>query len=144
MYRTAISLLRENPQRATYMYRFNVQSPTMNLFRILKCGQQCNGTSHGDDLSYIFRNFLIKSINDIGEHEMTAVSRMVTIIYNFATKNNPNVEDIKGVWQPLNEQHLDNYEFQVLNIANNLTVLELPEYNGMQLWSSFYDPDHLT
>lgn len=140
----AISRLRENSRQATYMYRFNVQSPTMNLYRILKCGQQCHGTSHGDDLSYIFRNFLIQNVNDIGGNEMKSVSRMVSIIFNFATRNDPNLDEINGAWRPINEQHLDNNDFKVLDIAKNLSFLKLPEFDGMQLWSSFYDPNYLT
>lgn len=142
MYRIALSRLRENQHQATYMYRFNVRSPTMNTYRILLCGQQCHGTCHGDDLSYIFRNFRVKTIHDIGENEMKAVSRMVDIIFNFATTNNPNLVDT--MWLPLNVQHRKIGTFKVLNIAQNLTFIDLPEMDGMKLWSSFYDPNHLT
>lgn len=144
MYRTAISRLRENPRQNTYMYRFNVQSPTMNTYRILKCGQKCHGVSHGDALSYIFRNFRVKTIDDIGKNEMKAVSRMVGIIYDFAATNNPNLDCADTVWLPLNKQDRQNTAFKVLNIAQNLTFIELPETDRMKLWTSFYDADHLT
>lgn len=129
MYRTAISRLHENPRQNTYMYRFNVQSPTMNTYRILKCGQQCHGVSHGDDLSYIFRNFRVKTIDDIGENEMKAVSTIVGIIYNFAATNNPNLVSECTAWIPLNEQNRN--PFKVLNIAPNLTFIGLPETDGI-------------
>lgn len=150
MYRLALSRTRHRSVRkkhknaATYMYRFNVDSPTMNLFRILKCGQQCHGTAHGDDLSYIFRNFLVKTIDDIGENEMLAVSRMVNIIYNFATTNDPNLNADDVHWQPLNDQTRETGAFNILEIGHNLTFIELPELKAMQLWNSFYDVDHLT
>lgn len=148
MYRLALSRLRHcsrsRPTAATYMYRFNVDSPTMNLFRIKRCGQQCRGTAHTDDLSYIFRNFLVKTVDDIGENEMVAMNRMVDIIYNFAVKSDPSVDVGDGVWQPLNEQMVENGEFEVLDVGQSLTIIELPELKAMQLWSSFYDIDHLT
>lgn len=146
MYRTAISRLRENRHQNdqnTYMYRFDFNSPTMNLYTILKCGEQCRGASHSDDLSYIFRNFLVKSASDIGKREMKTVSNMVAIIHNFALLNDPNPNDNIN-WIPLNEQHVKNYKFKVLNVGEKLNYFEMPEYHRMQFWSSFYDADHLT
>lgn len=140
----AMSRLRENPRQATYAYRFNVESPTLNHFRILKCGQQCRGVCHGDDLSYIFRNIHVKSIDDIGENEKIAISRVVSILNNFATNNDPNLNNADVTWLPLNEQDRENNEFKCLNIAHNLTFVDLPEMAGMQLWSSFYEANHLT
>lgn len=86
----------------------------------------------------------MKTVDDIGESEMTAVNRMVDIIYNFAVKSDPSVDVGDGVWQPLNEQMVENGEFEVLDVGQNLAIIELPELKAMQLWSSFYDIDHLT
>lgn len=75
---------------------------------------------------------------------MKAISATVGIIHNFASKNNPNLDTIDTMWLPINEQVVENYKFKVLNIAQNLTFVDLPEFDGMQLWSSFYDANHLT
>lgn len=139
----AMARLRENPQQTTYVYRFNVESPTLNHFRILKCGQQCRGVCHGDDLSYIFRNVHVKTIDDIGENEKIAISRMVSILNNFAN-NEPSSNNDGAEWLALNDQDRGNNEFKCLNIARNLTFIDLPEMGGMQLWTSFYATDHLT
>lgn len=143
MYRMAMARLRESPQQATYVYRFNVESPTMNHFRIRKCGSQCRGVCHGDDLSYIFRNDRVKTIDDIGEKEMKAIARIVGILYDFAG-NETKFDDVDAVWLPLNQQDRENREFKCLNIAENFTFIDLPEMERMQLWTSFYDEDHLT
>lgn len=144
MYRMAMARLRESLHQATYVYRFNVESPTMNHFRILKCGEHCRGVCHGDDLSFIFRNDHVKTIDDIGENEMKAISSVVSILYNFAAKNDPKLDNVDAVWLPLNEQDRENKEFKCLNIAQNLTFIDLPEMDRMELWNSFYDEDHLT
>lgn len=39
----------------TYFYRFSVDSPTNNFFKLLTCGKNMKGCSHADDLSYIFK-----------------------------------------------------------------------------------------
>lgn len=142
MYRMAMARLRENPHQTTYLYRFNFDSPTMNHFRILKCGQQCHGVCHGDDLSFIFRNVHVKTIDDIGTNEMETISRVVSILYNFAANNDPNLENVDTVWVPLNEQDRDTKEFKCLNISQNLTFIDLPEMDRMRLWTSFYDEDN--
>lgn len=144
MQRMALARLRENQQQTTYMYRFNVESPTMNHLRILKCGQDCRGVCHGDDLSYLFKNVHIKSIDDIGENEKKAISRMMDIFYNFAVGNDPNLDRVNAFWVPINQQGRENKEFKCLNIAQNLSFINLPEMDRMQLWNSFYDEDYLT
>lgn len=144
MYRMALARLAENPQQNTYVYRFNVESLTMNHNRILQCGHDCQGVCHGDDLSYIFRNSYVKNISDIGEHEMRSISRVVGILYNFAVGNDPNTDEVNALWLPLNQQDQVNKEFKCLNIAQNLSFIDLPEMDQMQLWNSLYDEDHLT
>lgn len=144
MYRMALARLRENPHQTTYVYRFNVDSPTMNHFRILKCGQDCRGVCHGDDLSYIFRNVHVKTVDDIGVNEMKAISRVVGILYNFAVGNDPNLDKTNSFWLPLDQQDRDNMEFKCLNLAQNLSIVDLPEMDRMKMWNSLYDEDYLT
>lgn len=144
MYRIALARLRENPEQTTFVYRFNVESPTMNHFRILKCGQECRGVCHGDDLSYIFKNTHVKTVDDIGQAEMQAIRRIVGVLANFAGTNDPSLREEHSLWMPLNQQDRANEQFRVLNIAHNLSVVDLPEMERMQLWSGFYEPDMLT
>lgn len=144
MYRLALARLRENPHQLTYMYRFAVESPTMNHFRILKCGQECRGVSHGDDLSYIFRNTHVNTRDDIGLSEMRAIEWVTGVLYNFAANNDPNPDKENINWIPLNQQNRANDEFRVLNIAENISIVDFPEMDRMLFWNSFYDENTLT
>lgn len=40
----------------TYLYRFAVESPTQNHFKINRFGADVPGVCHGDEISYLFKN----------------------------------------------------------------------------------------
>lgn len=44
----------------TYFYRFSVDSPTNNHFKLFHCGSNVRGCCHADDISYIFKNMFGK------------------------------------------------------------------------------------
>lgn len=49
---------RQNSKRLgkTFFYRFAVDSPTQNYYRIARLGPEVRGVSHGDEISYLFKN----------------------------------------------------------------------------------------
>lgn len=143
MFRMALSRLNENSSNPTFMYRFNFDSPTFNHFRIkqIKCGH-CRGVSHADDLSYIFRNQFVGILEDIGEDERVVISRMVDLLYGFALNNEPITAD--GVeWQPLRKQEWNRGQIKCLNVARNMSIIEMPEMERMYFWSSLYARGYL-
>lgn len=139
----ALSRLNENNTNPTFMYRFNFDSPTFNHFRIkqIKCGE-CRGVSHADDLPYIFRNQYVEKLEDIGEDERIVISRMMNLIYGFALNNEPITGE--GVqWLPLKQQDWNNGQIKCLNVARNLSIIEMPEKERMHFWSSLYAKGYL-
>lgn len=142
MYRLALSRLHENGTAPTYLYRFNFDSSPFKHFRLLNCKSKCHGAGHADDLSYIFRNRLVRQRSDIGDHELKVITTMVNWLYAFALKSDPNV-GLETTWVPLNQQDTEHGEFKCLNIAENLSLIELPEIKRMRFWSLLYANDHL-
>lgn len=55
IYRT-LTLRNKCGRGKTYFYRFSVDSPTNNHFKLFNCGRNVKGCSHADDVSYIFKN----------------------------------------------------------------------------------------
>lgn len=45
-----------NGNGKTYLYRFAVDSPTFNHYRISRFGPTLRGVCHADELSYLFKN----------------------------------------------------------------------------------------
>lgn len=61
----------------TYLYRFNYDSETFNHFRNNVCANSLiRGAAHADDLSYLFKNDFVQSI-DIASPEYLTILRMV-------------------------------------------------------------------
>lgn len=57
IYRT-LSLRNSGGNGKTYFYRFSVDSPTNNHYKLLNCGKNVKGCSHADDVSYMFKNMI--------------------------------------------------------------------------------------
>ena len=45
-----------NDKGKTFLYRFAVDSPTQNHYKINRYGPNIRGVCHGDELSYLFKN----------------------------------------------------------------------------------------
>lgn len=60
----------------TYFYRFAVDSPTQNHFRIRKLGPHARGVFHADELSYLFKNDF-GGVPERNSMEFKAIQRFV-------------------------------------------------------------------
>lgn len=76
LHRTCLGRL-EYGSAPTYLYRFNYDSETFNHFKNHVCANShIRGAAHADDLSYLFKNDYVQSI-DIASPEYQTISRMV-------------------------------------------------------------------
>lgn len=61
----------------TFVYHFDVDSPTLNHYRIRRFGSDVRGVCHADEVSYIFKN----SYGDVPERdsmEFKSIQRFVS------------------------------------------------------------------
>lgn len=143
VHRTILSRMNSLERGPTYVYRFAFDSPTFNHYRVLMCGKEIRGVCHADDLSYLFSNDLELKAPEENSAEFKTIQRMVELWTSFAISGNPNSksEFLKGVkWEPLTN---GNTPYKVLNIAEKLEVIELPEAKRMAFWDSMYERDQL-
>lgn len=139
LHRTILSRLSDDRNAPTYVYRFNFDSDTFNHYKIRVCGKGVKGSCHADDLSYIFRNIFVESIQ-LDSPEWLTISRMIGIWTTFAEFGNPNDPLIEPIhWKPLTSTQ----EYMCLNISNDLSYIELPEKKRMEFWDSLYEKDKL-
>lgn len=118
----------------TYLYRFAFDSIDFNLVRILFCGKKVRGTSHADDLPYIFFNGISK-IASHNSKEYQTIQRMIGTITEFAVSGNPNNETLlPAKWEPVENDK----PFKCLNIADDVTFIDLPENEKIEVWNSLY------
>lgn len=79
LHRTCLSRVTVSASAAapTYLYRFNFDSRTFNHYKnIMVGGSHVRGTCHADDLSYLWKNDLVKDI-DRSSLEYKTIERMV-------------------------------------------------------------------
>uniref|UniRef100_A0A6P4EAG0 carboxylesterase n=1 Tax=Drosophila rhopaloa TaxID=1041015 RepID=A0A6P4EAG0_DRORH len=124
----------------TYYYRFDFDSPNFNFFRAKFCGDNIKtGVAHADDLSYLFRNAGSWKLEK-SSAEYRTIERMIGIWTAFAATSNPNCPEIGHLeWNPSTK---DNPK-SVLNISNDVKIIDLPEYEKLQIWDGIYKPDQL-
>ncbi|KAL7728244.1 hypothetical protein ACLKA6_007350 [Drosophila palustris] len=135
VHRTTLARLSYAPTTPTYLYRFDFDSPTYNLFRLMLCGPDQRGAAHADDLYYMFHGILSFRLNQYSPEYQT-IEHLVGLWTAFATFGNPNYAQTAPVtWKPLDP----NAPHMCLNIGRRLQFLELPESNELKLWDSFYD-----
>lgn len=140
VHRTILSRLSKKNSGHTYLYRFNVDSPTQNHYRVIMCGETVRGVCHADDLSYIFKNDYCVPLKP-DSIEMITIQRMVGLLTQFAISGNPNHKSIEpNQWKPL---EANTRPFKCLNIGDNVEVIDLPETKRMELWDSLYEPEQL-
>lgn len=68
----------------TFFYRFAVDSPTQNHYRNVRLGPGIKGVSHGDEISYLFKNVYV----DVPRRD----SMEFKAIQQFVSLKNSNVE----------------------------------------------------
>lgn len=61
----------------TYLYRFAVDSPTQNHFRIRKLGPNVRGVCHADEISYFFKN-IFGDVPEQSSLEFKSIQRFVS------------------------------------------------------------------
>ncbi|XP_034099998.2 esterase B1-like [Drosophila albomicans] len=124
----------------TFYYRFDFDSPDFNFYRKKFCGNDIkSGVSHADELSYLFRNSQSWKLEKTSGEYLT-IQRLVGIWTSFAAKSNPNCEEIKHVtWEPSTKDQIQ----RVINISNEVTIIDLPEYAKLLVWDSLYKPEML-
>lgn len=66
----------------TFFYRFAVDSPTQNHYRNVRLGPEVRGVSHGDEISYLFKNIYVE-VPDRDSMEYKAINRFVSFLYIF-------------------------------------------------------------
>lgn len=70
---------RQNSGRTgkTFLYRFAVDSPTHNHYRIARLGPEIRGVCHADEVSYLFKN-IYTILPPQNSMEFTAIQRFVS------------------------------------------------------------------
>uniref|UniRef100_A0A182JKE7 Carboxylic ester hydrolase n=1 Tax=Anopheles atroparvus TaxID=41427 RepID=A0A182JKE7_ANOAO len=141
LHRTVLSRANYTGEAKTFVYRFCVDSAFFNHYRIHMIGPEFRGTSHADELSYIFSNIFAQPL-DKDTFEYAAIQHMVKIFTSFATNSDPNYEGTAGLgWEPVPKSVPP---YKCLIVSNNgVSLVKLPETRRMKVWDSFYVNDDL-
>lgn len=150
---------------ATYLYRFNFDSPAFSLTKKLLVGKNVqgrhcmqyeqksvilnspifSGACHGDDLSYLFRNVLA-GVPSRTSNEWKTIDRMCACWTQFARTGNPNNETIAPfLWKPVelvatNTVRVSTYK--CLNFAEDISVIDVPELERLHFWDDLYEQNY--
>ncbi|XP_001360806.2 esterase B1 [Drosophila pseudoobscura] len=139
IHRTLLARSVYAPATATYLYRFDMDSPHFNHYRNLKCGRKVRGVCHADDISYMFYGILSSKL-DKATPEYLTIERLIAMWTSFAITGDPNCETIAPVkWDPLRPGGPE----LCLNIADGLEFIPLPESKQFVVWDSFYTRESL-
>ncbi|XP_058060709.1 esterase B1-like [Anopheles bellator] len=124
----------------TFVYRVAVDSTFFNHYRIHMVDSNIRGTSHADELSYLFSNVFATAL-DKETMEYRVIREMVDIFTSFATTGDPNCPSTAKVsWKAVPKT----IPYECFNISNEgVTVEELPELKRLNVWDSFYANDSL-
>lgn len=135
MHRVILGRINAPNHGLSYVYRFNMDSPTQNHYKIRMCGPTVRGTCHADDLSYVFKNsfFPVPKEDTI---EFTIIKKMVSLFTSFAITGNPNSSNEQPQWKPVESKQQP--PFKCLNISNEITFIDLPETKRFLMWDSLY------
>ncbi|KAH8369265.1 hypothetical protein KR009_006095 [Drosophila setifemur] len=122
-------------QAPTFVYRFDFDSPKLNLMRHQLCGDDIKrGVCHADDLAYIFHKQGMKRL-PLDSSELRTIHRMVGILTTFARTGDPNCEETgPDQWTPVTTKT----PFRVLNIGLEAEVVTQIEKNGLEVWNQLY------
>lgn len=120
------------------MYRFTLDSD-FNMMRRIVSGQR-KGTSHGDDLLYLFFGVLTSGIEK-GSMEYKTIQRFVGMFTQFAKTGNPNIPEIEPtVWEPVRKSDVS---IKCLNIGENVYIIDMPDQESLDVWDTFFPRDML-
>nr|XP_022909379.1 esterase B1-like [Onthophagus taurus] len=124
--------LKSNPP--VYFYRFDLETK-LNIYK-KSTGCTLPGTSHADDIAYLFKTDYITE-DDIQETSIEEISskKIVKMWTSFAKTGDPNPKDysINAKWIPVEENSI-NY----LNISETFSVKVNPEEDRIKLWDEIH------
>ncbi|KAG5677879.1 hypothetical protein PVAND_007596 [Polypedilum vanderplanki] len=123
----------------TFLYRFAVDSPTQNYYKISRFGPDLRGVCHGDEISYLFKNKCC-AVPEQNTLEFKSIQRFVSVFTSFASNGNPNSNvigaDMESVeWKPVETREPP---FKCLNIEEHLKFEILPETERLAVWDELY------
>lgn len=139
----------------TYLYRFAVDSPTINLFRLKRNRPNVGGVHHADEVSFFFKHSF-GPMPDRQSMEFTAIQRFVSLLAfidtllvfalqvsamtSFATTGNPNDNVINADMQNINWDAIDtvNPPYKCLNFDEDLTFGVHPDAEALAVWDQMY------
>uniref|UniRef100_A0A1Y9HAC3 Carboxylic ester hydrolase n=1 Tax=Anopheles farauti TaxID=69004 RepID=A0A1Y9HAC3_9DIPT len=141
LHRTILSRAAHAHGAKTFVYRFCVDSPFFNHYRIHMIDPKARGTSHADEISYLFSNIFATPL-DTNTFEYRSIQYLVDIFTSFATNSDPNCTATADLrWEAVPKTIPP---YNCLNISNDgVEVVELPEAKRLQVWDSFYVNDAL-
>lgn len=100
------------------------------------------GVCHGDDVAFYFRTAFGGPIPPTGSDEWKTIERMCENLTTFAKTGDPNNNIIAPVrWEPaslINKDDEDKLTYKCLNIAKEVTFIDIPECDRMHLWDQIY------
>lgn len=135
IYRT-LTLRNECGSGKNYFYRFSIDSPTNNHYKLFNCGANVRGCSHADDVSYLFKN-VSGLIPPRYSMEYRAIQTLVGAFTRFATDGNPNdSKNSKVLWEPVNDRDKPYKCFNI--VEEGVSFVDFPEDDRMQFWDSLY------
>lgn len=134
-HRVIMSRIQAKHTGKTYIYRFDMDSPTQNHHRIKQCGPNVKGVCHADELSYIFKNSY-SELPDKSTDEFKVIKVMVSILAAFVISGNPNNSELENlVWKPIDTTEPP---FKCLNISNENSIIDQPETERLAFWDKLY------
>ncbi|KAJ6635997.1 Esterase B1 [Pseudolycoriella hygida] len=129
----------------TFFYRFSLDSPTQNHYRIRWFGPEKRGVAHADELCYIWKNGR-GDVPHCDSIEFISIKRFTSVLTSFAITGDPNsnaldFETYSIVWEPVNTPPYKGLiidktlEFNVLEQSERLKLLEsLYEESSVRLF----------
>ncbi|KAJ8723117.1 hypothetical protein PYW08_003029 [Mythimna loreyi] len=117
-----------------YLYKFESYS-SRNYYGLPGAAYGLIGSSHFDDLFYIFDPKALNFNLTINSREYTLIQQMATIFTNFAKYGNPTPDTSLGVTWP----QFDTTNLAYVSVADNLTIGYAPDEEHVQFWKSILE-----
>lgn len=168
MQRIVQGRLNSHGKGKTYVYRFAVDSPSQNYYRISRYGASIRGVCHADEISYLFKNKYV-DVPSKGTIELKSIERFVcakcfffintsclfcfilylllvvctqvSVFTSFATSGNPNTNLIGADMESVTWKPVESNElpFKCLNFDEHLSFINLPESERLAIWNELYE-----
>ncbi|XP_014357338.2 esterase FE4-like [Papilio machaon] len=119
--------------KPVFMYRFNYDTD-LNILKKITGYAELEGASHGDELFYLFYNFLNKKPYDEQEKLRQLALKMTTLWTNFAKTGNPTPDDsLDAKWLPYTRRGKEFFKIEDIMSMGNYA-------NGerMNFWNELY------